>query len=214
VEVQRFLAEARAAASLQHPNIVAIHEVGEHEGQPYFCMDFVEGQSLAERTRDTPLPPELAADYLRVIAQAVQYAHERGLLHRDLKPSNILIDSLDQPRITDFGLAKRLAAHEPFLSEGRVTRVPDQNDASARRTELGESWGLAEFVPPRFKVPMRDFAIIEAPRDLKAAQSPESPKAPTPVSPPRNCGSGVPPVPSRVGASGLLTRLPHPAPTG
>src|SRR5262249_52425508 len=106
--VKRFQAEAEAAANLQHPNIVAIHEVGEHEGQHYFSMDFVEGQSLAERARENPLPPELSAGYVRAIAEAIHYAHQRGILHRDIKPSNLLIDTLDRPRITDFGLAKRL----------------------------------------------------------------------------------------------------------
>lgn len=90
--VQRFKAEAEAAGSLQHPNIVAIHEVGECDGQHYFSMDFVPGRDLAELVRKAPLPAGRAVGYVRTIAQAVHYAHERGLLHRDLKPSNILID--------------------------------------------------------------------------------------------------------------------------
>jgi len=111
----RFRTEARAAAGLQHPNIVAIHEVGEQEGQPYFTMDFIEGQTLAEAVRDQPLPAKRAATYLKAIAEAVHYAHEHGILHRDLKPSNVLIDAFDQPQITDFGLAKRLTS-DPQLS--------------------------------------------------------------------------------------------------
>jgi WD40 repeat protein len=107
--IQRFRGEALAAAGLQHPNIVAIHDVGEHEGQPYYSMELVEGQTLAELVRDHPLPPRRAATYLQTIAGAVHYAHQHGILHRDLKPSNILIDEFDRPRITDFGLAKRLA---------------------------------------------------------------------------------------------------------
>jgi serine/threonine protein kinase len=99
--VQRFRIEAEAAANLNHPNIVSIHEVGEHEGQHYFSMEYVEGQTLADLARDNPLPPELAADYVKTIAEAVHYAHQRGILHRDLKPSNVLIDVLDHPRITD-----------------------------------------------------------------------------------------------------------------
>jgi len=108
--VQRFHTEAAAIAQLQHPNIVAIHEVGEHEGQPYFSMDFVEGRTLAELVHERPLPANRAATYLKAIAEAVHYAHQHGVLHRDLKPSNVLIDASDQPRITDFGLAKRLTS--------------------------------------------------------------------------------------------------------
>jgi serine/threonine-protein kinase len=107
--VERFRAEAEAVAQLQHPNIVAIHEVGIHEGQHFFVMDYVEGPSLAHLVGSQPLPARRAAGYLQTIAEAVQYAHERGILHRDLKPSNILIDGSDQPRVVDFGLAKRLS---------------------------------------------------------------------------------------------------------
>jgi WD40 repeat protein/tRNA A-37 threonylcarbamoyl transferase component Bud32 len=107
-EVQRFRSEAEAAAQLQHPNIVAIHEVGEQDGQHFFSMDFVEGCSLAKRVLDGPLPPVKAARYVKTLAEAVHYAHRHGVLHRDLKPSNVLIDAQDEPRITDFGLAKRL----------------------------------------------------------------------------------------------------------
>ena len=96
-----------AAASLQHPNIVAIHEVGVHQGQHYFEMDFVDGPNLAQFIRDKPLPANRAAGYVKAIAEAIQFAHQRRILHRDLKPSNVLIDSNDQPRVTDFGLAKR-----------------------------------------------------------------------------------------------------------
>ena len=107
--VKRFRAEAEAAASLRHPNIVAIHDVGEHEGQHYFSMDFIEGQSLAELTRGGPLPARTAAGHLGKIASAIHYAHQQGVIHRDLKPSNVLIDAAGEPHITDFGLAKRLA---------------------------------------------------------------------------------------------------------
>src|SRR5688572_6772641 len=107
-EVLRFRSEAEAAANLQHPNIVRIHETGECDGRHYFSMDYVEGQTLADLVRGHPLPAERAAAYARIIAQAIHYAHSQGVLHRDLKPSNVVMDANDQPRITDFGLAKRV----------------------------------------------------------------------------------------------------------
>lgn len=123
--LQRFQAEAAAAASMQHPNIVAIHDVGEHEGQHFFSMDFVEGHTLAELVRDQPLRARRAAGYLKTIAQAVHYAHQKGILHRDLKPSNILIDAFDQPRITDFGVAKRLNEDLELTLTGQVLGSPN-----------------------------------------------------------------------------------------
>src|SRR5512140_1707955 len=123
--VQRFRAEATAAAALQHPNIVAIHDIGEQDGQHFFSMDFIEGQTLADPVREIPLPPRRAATYLKTIAEAVHYAHQRGILHRDLKPSNILIDQADQPRITDFGLAKRMDEATQLPLTGQVLGSPD-----------------------------------------------------------------------------------------
>lgn len=122
--VKRFQTEAEAAANLQHPNIVAIYEVGEHEGQHYFAMELVEGENLAERVRGNPLPQEQAAEYLKTIAEAIHYAHQRGILHRDIKPSNVLIDALDRPRITDFGLAKRLDGDSDMTLSGQVIGTP------------------------------------------------------------------------------------------
>jgi len=138
--VKRFRAEASAAASLQHPNIVAIHEVGVHEGHQYFAMDFVEGQSLAKFLADGPLPAKRAAGYLKTIAEAIHYAHERGLLHRDLKPSNVLLDAADQPRITDFGLARRLEGDSELTLSGQVIGSPNYmppEQAGAKRGQLG-----------------------------------------------------------------------------
>jgi WD40 repeat protein/predicted Ser/Thr protein kinase len=122
--VKRFRAEAVAAAALQHPNIVAIHEVGVHEGQHFFVMDYVQGQSLAHRVTAGPLPTRRAAGYLKTLAEAVHYAHERGILHRDLKPSNVLIDEQDQPRIVDFGLARRLEGASELTVTGQVLGSP------------------------------------------------------------------------------------------
>jgi WD40 repeat protein/tRNA A-37 threonylcarbamoyl transferase component Bud32 len=124
IEVQRFYAEARAAANLQHPNIVAIHEVGQHENQHYFSMDYIEGKSLAQIVRESPLPAEQAAGYLKTIAEAIEFAHHHGTLHRDLKPSNVLIDRFDQPQITDFGLAKRIMGTAQITATGPIMGTP------------------------------------------------------------------------------------------
>lgn len=119
-----FQAEARAAACLQHPNIVAVHEIGEYDGQHFFSMDYIEGKSLKELLCDGPLPPRRAARYVQLIAQAIYSAHQHGILHRDLKPYNVLIDATDQPRVTDFGLAKRLEGDSDLTLSGQVIGSP------------------------------------------------------------------------------------------
>jgi len=119
-DVRRFYAEAQTAANLQHLNIVAIHEVGEHDGQHFFSMDFVEGKSLGDLIREHPLPARKSAEYVKTIAHAVHYAHLQGILHRDLKPSNVLINRNDHPQITDFGLAKRIEGGSELTGTGQV----------------------------------------------------------------------------------------------
>ena len=113
--LERFRAEAQAVAQLQHPNIVAIYGVGEHRGAPFFSMEYVPGHTLADLVAQRPLPAETAARYVQIIAEAIQYAHERGIVHRDLKPSNVLIDGSGHLRITDFGLAKRISSSSHSL---------------------------------------------------------------------------------------------------
>src|ERR1043166_2530053 len=108
--VQRFRVEAEAAANLHHANIVAIYEIGQEDDQHYFSMEYVEGRDLASLVRDQPLPPKRTAQLVEKIARAIHYAHQHGILHRDLKPSNVLIDVEGEPRITDFGLAKRVSS--------------------------------------------------------------------------------------------------------
>lgn len=138
--VKRFRVEASAAASLQHPNIVAIHEVGVHQGQHYFAMDYIEGQSLARVVAAGPLPVHRAARYVKIVAEAIEYAHQRGILHRDLKPSNILLDPFDQPRVTDFGLAKKLEGDSSLTLSGQVLGSPNYmppEQADAGRGNVG-----------------------------------------------------------------------------
>lgn len=123
-DVQRFYTEAEAAANLDQPGIVPIFEIGEHEGQHYFSMGYVEGESLAQKVADGPLPPREAAGLVKKICDAMAYAHERGVIHRDLKPANILIDLNSQPKVTDFGLAKRTEADSGLTGTGQILGTP------------------------------------------------------------------------------------------
>jgi serine/threonine protein kinase/DNA-binding beta-propeller fold protein YncE len=143
-DVLRFRAEAEAAAGLRHPNIVAIHEIGEQDGQQYFSMDYVDGRNLADLGKDRGITSvesfRETARYLKTIAEAIHYAHERGILHRDLKPSNILIDESDQPHITDFGLAKRVKHDSDLTQTGQVLGTPNfmpPEQASTQRGSIG-----------------------------------------------------------------------------
>ena len=116
-QVDRFHAEARAAARLTSPHIVGIHDVGQYRGQHYFAMEYVSGPSLSQLLRDGPLNAELAATIVMTVARGAEHLHQQGVVHRDLKPSNILLSEEGQPRLTDFGLAKMLG------DDGRMTRT-------------------------------------------------------------------------------------------
>jgi YD repeat-containing protein len=142
-DLERFRTEAEAAARLQHPNIVQIHEVGEQEGRPFFSMEFVDGGSLATRLYGQPQEPREAARLVETLAQAMHYAHQRGVVHRDLKPANVLLSfSRDPgghvpavlargaqlgdavPKISDFGLAKQLDADSARTRTGVILGTP------------------------------------------------------------------------------------------
>jgi hypothetical protein len=141
-EVRRFYTEAEAAANLDHPGIVPIFEVGQHEGQHYFSMGFVEGQSVAQRLAAGPLPPREAAALLAKVADSIDYAHQRGVIHRDLKPANILIDANGSPRVTDFGLAKKLQSDSALTGSGQIMGTPSYmppEQAGGQRGEVGPS---------------------------------------------------------------------------
>jgi WD40 repeat protein/tRNA A-37 threonylcarbamoyl transferase component Bud32 len=123
-EVERFHNEAQAAAKLDHRGIVPVFEVGEHQGQHYFSMGYVEGRSLAEKLAQGPLPHRQAAELMKKVAEAVAYAHSQGVIHRDLKPANILVGGDGEPRVTDFGLAKRLDSDSGLTIVGGYMGTP------------------------------------------------------------------------------------------
>src|SRR5437667_2786903 len=119
VHLRRFRLEAEAAARLEHPGIVPIHEVGERDGSCYFSMKFVQGGQLDEVARREPMPPRRGAELIAKVARTVHYAHEHGILHRDIKPGNILLDAKGEPHLTDFGLARLVE------TESSVTQTLD-----------------------------------------------------------------------------------------
>lgn len=121
---QRFRAEAEAAAQLDHPNIVPINEIGEHNGMPFYSMKFIEGQTLSDRLTAGPLPYRQASLMMQTISMAIQYAHDQGVLHRDIKPSNILIDEHGNPHLVDFGLAKQRSGGNTITNTGAVLGTP------------------------------------------------------------------------------------------
>lgn len=141
-DVKRFQAEAEAAATLDHPGIVPIYEIGENQGQHFFSMAFVEGKSLAEKVSNGPLPTEEAVRYVELIADAIGFAHQHGVIHRDLKPANIIIDSSGHPKVTDFGLAKRVEGGSDLTETGQVLGTPSYmppEQASGSNEQVTES---------------------------------------------------------------------------
>jgi WD40 repeat protein len=146
-DLHRFETEAAAAAQLQHPGIVALYEVGAHGDQPYFSMEYISGSSLAQRLQLGPIASRRAAGYIEAVARAVHYAHTRSIVHRDLKPANILLDDHDQPKVTDFGLAKVLAADSGQTRTGAVLGTPGymSPEQAAARKDIGvasDIWSL------------------------------------------------------------------------
>jgi len=122
--VSRFQIEAEAVAQLQHPNIVQIYEVGWREGRPYLGLEFIDGGSLEEKLGGKPQPAREAAEMIRTLALAVDYAHSRGIIHRDLKPSNILLTHSGVPKLTDFGVAKRVELNDHQTRDGDLIGTP------------------------------------------------------------------------------------------
>ncbi len=123
-ELARFLREAQAVACLRHPNVVPLYEVGDVDGRPYFTMELVEGGSLAHKLADSPLPAREAAALVATVAEAVQAAHQSGIVHRDLKPANVLLTADGRPKVTDFGLARRLERDGQLTFSGAPMGTP------------------------------------------------------------------------------------------
>ncbi len=123
-EHARFLAEAEAIARVRHPGIVQVFDFGIHEGLPFFSLEFCPGGSLADRLKGTPLPGPVAAGLVEQIARAVHASHEASVIHRDLKPANVLLGADGTPRVTDFGLAKRVEGSAGLTQTGAVIGTP------------------------------------------------------------------------------------------
>jgi serine/threonine-protein kinase len=140
-DLGRFRSEAEAVARLQHPGIVQIYEVGEDAGRPFFSLEFIDGESLDRKLRGTPLPAREAAGLVRQMAEAMDYAHQAGVVHRDLKPANVLLTAAGVPKVGDFGLAKRLQDEESGLTRtGTVLGTPSYmapEQAEGRTHEVG-----------------------------------------------------------------------------
>ena len=165
VGLARFRAEAEAVAKLLHPNIVQIFETGEHEGRPFFSLEYVEGGSLDQRIGKSPTSPRGAAQFVETLARTMEVAHQRGIVHRDLKPANILLAKLDSqssmirtrdadssslpedhwsrttvPKIADFGLAKRTDDDSSQTQSGAILGTPSYmapEQAGGKNREIG-----------------------------------------------------------------------------
>ena len=189
-DVQRFQIEAKAAAGLQHPNIVSIHEVGQHEGWHYFSMDYVEGRNLSVILHQDLIPPKRAATYVKQVADAIHYAHQEGILHRDLKPSNILIDTQDQIRITDFGLALRIEGGSELTRTGQIMGTPGYmppEQAQGIRSLIGPSsdvyaLGAVLYECLTGRAPFRAGSVVETIQQVIHVEAP-SPRLLNPAIP-------------------------------
>ena len=132
-DMARFLIEAEAVAAMQHPNIVRIYEISQHDGRPYFTLEYLDGGTLSGRLRNGPLPANEAARIVKDLADGLAYAHDKGIIHRDIKPANVLFAADGTPKITDFGLAKQMGA---------------DHDRDSGLTATGAAVGTPSFMPP------------------------------------------------------------------
>ena len=193
-ELRRFQNEAEAVALLDHPHIVPIFEVGEHEGRQYFSMKLVGGPSLEKKLADFAADPKAAARLVKTAAEAVHHAHQRGILHRDLKPSNILLDERGEPYVTDFGLAKRVEGDSEMTVSGAILGTPPYmapEQASGRRgavTTATDVYGLGAIFYALLtgRAPFRGESVVEILEQVRER-------------PPRAAVEDQPPHPARSG---------------
>jgi tetratricopeptide (TPR) repeat protein len=146
----RFEREARLASSLQHPHICTIHELGEHEGQPFIAMERLEGLTIRRLIEDGPMPPQRVLEFARQIADALDAAHHRGIIHRDIKPANLFVTYGDHVKVLDFGLAKTTPEDEPPTGPVVLTgSAPTVATAgSVDLTKTGVTVGTASYMSP------------------------------------------------------------------
>ena len=186
----RFEREARAIARLEHPNIVHIHEIGEHDGKPFFSLEYVTGGGLDKKLCGEPMSPREAAKLVETLADAMHVAHQAGVIHRDLKPANVLMTEEGEPKITDFGLAKNLG--EAGQTEtGAVMGTPSYmapEQAMANHGEIGagsDAYALGVILyeclsghPPFQAATAMDtiLQVIDQPPPSLSRQRPEIPK--------------------------------------
>jgi serine/threonine-protein kinase len=146
-DLARFQNEAEAVAQFQHPAIVQVFECGQHNGLPFVVLEFVTGDNLADRLKRGPLPARESARLVEQLAHGVHYAHQRAILHRDLKPANVLLTADGQPKITDFGLARRLDRDQRMTQSGAIVGTPSYmapEQAAARQglTTAADTYSL------------------------------------------------------------------------
>jgi WD40 repeat protein/tRNA A-37 threonylcarbamoyl transferase component Bud32/tetratricopeptide (TPR) repeat protein len=186
-DAHRFRNEAQIVANLDHPHIVPLYEVGEHDGQPFFSMKLVEGSSLAEQLPRYRADPRAAARLVIQVARAVHHAHQRGVLHRDLKPSNVLIDVEGRPHVGDFGLAKRVEADTGLTQSGAIVGTPSymapEQAGSARGavTTATDVYGLGALLYALLcgRPPFQGPTVLETLLQVRTCE-PASPRAVNP----------------------------------